>query len=155
MLPKPEPEATPKKKPLLAITGFGVVLLFALGFALYCWLTLKTVVVSGQSMLPTLKNGKKVLVSNAYWLVGAIRDGDIVVIKGDTGEDYIIKRVYKMAGEKVDVVNMPNNWQLTRGEFVVPEGTVYVIGDNREVSDDSRRFGPVERTRILGKVVAY
>jgi signal peptidase I len=137
------------------MTGFGVVLLFVLAFVLFFHSAFTTVVVNGKSMLPTLKDGKKVLVSNAYWLVGSIRHGDIVVIRAEDSGEYIIKRVYKLQGEQVDVMNMPSNWKLVQGPYTVPEGTMYVLGDNREVSEDSRRFGPVEVSAVIGKVVAY
>lgn len=137
------------------MTGFGVVLLFVLAFVLFFHSAFTTVVVSGKSMLPTLQNGKKVLVSNAYWLVGGIRHGDIVVIRTDDKGEYIIKRVYKLPGEQVDVMNVPVTWKLVQGPYTVPQDTVFVLGDNREVSEDSRRFGPVDITHIIGKVVAY
>lgn len=139
-----------------AFTGFGIVLLLVLGFVVYFFLTFKTVVVSGVSMLPTFRNGQRVLVGKAYWLIGPIRDGDVVVIREESPQNpdgYIIKRVYRMAGEVVDWINVPRRWRLAQGEFKVPEGTVYVLGDNREQSEDSRSFGPVDRNRILGKVV--
>ena len=106
-------------------------------------------------MLPTLKNKQKVLVSTAYWLVGPIQDRDIVVISQDTPGEYIIKRVFKKAGETVDFLNAPTDWLMKNGEFKVPEGNVYVLGDNRAISEDSRKFGPVETNKIIGKVVAY
>jgi signal peptidase I len=155
MLPDPKPELKPKKTQRRAFTGFGAVLLFVLAFVLFFHFSFTTVIVSGSSMLPTLKNGKKVLVSRAYWLVGAVQDGNIVVIKGDSPGDYIIKRVYKMGGESVDMFNAPSNWLLANGEYKVPKGSVYVLGDNRSVSEDSRKIGPVELEKILGKVVAY
>jgi signal peptidase I len=138
-----------------AITGFGIVLLFVFGFTIFFYLNFNTVIVSGSSMLPTYKNGRRLLASRAYWLVGPIRDKDIVVIKGDGPSDYIIKRVYKMGGEVVDFANVPEQWTIAMGEFVVPTGNVYVLGDNREVSEDSRKFGPVPVDRILGKIVSY
>lgn len=153
MLPNSEHRRS-RRKMRRIFTGFGAVLLFVLGFVVFFYLNFKTVVVSGQSMLPTLKNGKKVLVSNAYWLVGSIQHGDIVVIKGETGE-YLIKRVYKMAGEQVDVMNMPVDWRLVRGPYRVPPGEIYVLGDNREVSEDSRRLGGIALGLVIGKVVAY
>ena len=104
-------------------------------------------------MLPTLTNGQRVLTSRAYWLVGPIRDKDVVVIKDDGPTGYIIKRVYKMAGEIVDWYNVPDNVDFRDGEYKVPLGHVYVLGDNREVSEDSRRFGPVKVDDIIGKVV--
>jgi signal peptidase I len=158
MLPNSTPERPPAGTRRKAFTGFGVVLLFVLAFVLFFHFNFTSVVVSGQSMLPTLKNGKKVLVSKAYWLVGAIEDGNIVVIKGDKPSDYIIKRVYKLAGETVDTFNTPRNWLLSSSDgkgYKVPDGTVFVLGDNRAISEDSRLFGPVEMDRIIGKVVAY
>lgn len=136
-----------------AITGFGVTLLVLLAFASYFYLTFKTVVVTGESMLPTLKNGQRVLTSKAYWLVGPVKQKDIVVLKDDGPTGYIIKRVYRMEGEVVDWYNVPDGFDFTKGEFKVPPGHVYVLGDNREVSEDSRRFGPVKVEDIIGKVV--
>jgi signal peptidase I len=136
-----------------AITGFGVTLFFLLAFALYFHFTFTTVIVSGESMLPTLKSGQRVLTSRAYWLVGPIKQKDIVVIKDDGPTGYIIKRVYRMPGETVDWYNTPEGFDFTKGEFKVPAGSVYVLGDNREVSEDSRKFGPVKLTDIIGKVV--
>jgi signal peptidase I len=136
-----------------AITGFGVLLLCLLGFAIYFHLTFTTVVVSGESMLPTLKSGQRVLTSKAYWLVGPIKEKDVVVIRDDGPTGYIIKRVYKMAGQVVDWALVPDSFDFRSGEYHVPEGTVYVLGDNRQVSEDSRRFGPVPVESIIGKVV--
>ena len=103
-------------------------------------------------MLPTFKNGAHLLTSSAYWLVGPIQKGDIVVLIDDSGTA-IIKRVYGMEGDKVDWLNVPEDYNLSSGEYVVPDQTLYVLGDNREVSEDSRRFGPVPYDRIIGKVV--
>lgn len=136
-----------------AITGFGVILLFLLAFAIYFHFTFTTVVVSGDSMLPTLKNGQRVLTSKAYWLVGPIGIKDVVVIKDDGPTGYIIKRIYRMPGEIVEWFNVPDTADLRDGEFKVPSDHVYVLGDNREVSEDSRRFGPVPISNIIGKVV--
>lgn len=104
-------------------------------------------------MLPTLKNNQRVLTSRAYWLVGRIKDKDIVVIRDDGPTGYIIKRVYRMAGEVVDWYNVPDYFDFRKGEFKVPAGYAYVLGDNREVSEDSRKFGPVKMSDIIGKVV--
>jgi signal peptidase I len=138
-----------------AFTGFGLVLLMVLAFAILMYRTLHTVIVSGVSMYPTFKDKQRVLVSNAYWLVGSIKDKDVVVLKDKEARDggYIIKRVYKMGGEQVDEVNAPHSWKLSNGPYVVPEGSVYVLGDNRGMSEDSRFFGPIKQEDILGKVV--
>jgi signal peptidase I len=138
-----------------AITGFGVLLTLILVFAIFFYLNFKTVQVSGVSMLPTLKDGQRVLVSKAYWLVGPIHKGDIVVIRDETPTGFIIKRIHFMAGEKVDWKWVPDSWQLKDGPMVVPEGQIFVMGDNKPQSEDSRRFGPVPIADVLGKVVVW
>jgi signal peptidase I len=140
-------------KKVRTITGFGGAMLLILGFVIYFWATFKTVVVSGDSMRPTFKTGTRLLVSDAYWLIGPIKDKDIVVIRGNGPNDYIIKRVYRMGGEVVDWYNVPKTWSLENGEYRVPQGDVYVLGDNRAISEDSRIFGPVDLSKVIGKVV--
>lgn len=136
-----------------AATGFGLTLAILFFFALFMNLNFHTVIVDGQSMLPTFRPDDKVVVSKAYWLVGAIRDKDIVVIKDPTGTGYIIKRVFRMAGEDVPVDKWPYFHHIVDGPYTVPDGDVYVLGDNLPESEDSRRFGPVETSKIIGKVV--
>lgn len=137
------------------ITGFGVLLLFLLAGSVVLYLNFKTVVVSGTSMTPTLKNGQRVLVSHAYWLVGPIQHGDIVVVKDNNPDGYMIKRVFKMGGEEVDYYNYPRNYSMANGSYVVPKGTLFLLGDNRMNSEDSRSIGPVPVSYVLGKVVVW
>jgi signal peptidase I len=137
-----------------ALTGFGLSLVMILLITLFFYFNFKTVIVSGRSMEPTFKDKQRLLACRAYWLVGGIKDKDVVVIKHGPGpQDYIIKRVYKMAGEVVDWVNVPASWKLTNGEYKVPEGHIYVLGDNREVSEDSRKFDAVPIDQVIGKIV--
>ena len=153
-----EPETPTHRIRRKAFTGFGVVMLGVLLFAVFFFLNFTTVVVSGTSMLPTFKTGSRLLATKAYWLVGPLRHDDIVVMREKDGSGYFIKRVFRLPGEIIDVktndiVNLPRYRKLAEGSFVVPLGTVYVLGDNREVSSDSREFGPVEMSRVIGKVV--
>jgi signal peptidase I len=138
-----------------AVTGFGISLLLMFLLALFFFFNFTTVIVSGHSMEPTYHTGQRLLACKAYWLVGGIKDNDIVVIRTGKGGEYIIKRVYKQAGEVVDWVNAPADWHLAEGEYVVPPNSIYVIGDNRKVSEDSRSFGPVEVSRVIGKIVRH
>lgn len=162
MRDEPVSEASISDRPKLRVaprsgrkTGtLAALIIFAL-FAFFIWKNFRAVEVSGPSMLPTFHTGQRVTVSDAYWLFGQIRDGDIVVFKIPGDSSFIIKRVYKMAGEKVDYVNSPKGWSFTNGEFTVPPGTIFVLGDNRPKSDDSRVFGPVELSKVLGKVIVY
>ena len=133
--------------------GFSISLVMLLLIAVFYFTNFKSVVVTGDSMEPTFMSGRRLLASDAYWLVGGLRPNDIVVIRGEKNDEYIIKRIYKVAGQKVDWANTPDDWSLVKGEFVVPEGHIFVLGDNRAVSEDSRRFGAVPIDRVLGKVV--
>jgi signal peptidase I len=138
---------------LKAFMKFGFYLIFALGFALFYFFNFHTVVVHGESMLPTFQNGQHVMISKAYWLIGPIQDNDIVVLHDQNPDGYIIKRVYRLAGQTVDWVNAPDSVSVTGGEYKVPLDCVYVLGDNRLKSEDSRKFGPVQMDQIIGKVV--
>lgn len=143
----------PKRKTVL-VTGFTVFLLLMLGFSVFFFLNFNTASVSGPSMEPTLKNGRRLLFTRAYWLVGDIRKNDIIVfVSPDDPKESVIKRVAGLPGDKIDPLNAPNDWGLARGPFTVPEGTLYVLGDNAEVSEDSRDFGPIPRASVKGKIV--
>lgn len=138
-----------------AVTGFGVFLLGVFGFALFFYGNFRTVVVKGDSMEPTFESGQRLLMSQAYWLVGKVRKNDIVVVRvPDTG-DTLIKRVKGLPGDVINFMDVPETWRLGEGEYRVPEGMIYVLGDNRPVSQDSRAFGPLEPQDVLGKVVVY
>ncbi|HCE00366.1 MAG TPA: signal peptidase I [Armatimonadetes bacterium] len=137
----------------MAITGFGLVLVMILVLAVLFYANFRTVVVSGPSMEPTFKSGDRLLASRAYWLVGPIQKKDIVVVKPEGSSTYVIKRVAYMPGETVDYQNIPDNWPLTNGPYKVPEGKVYLLGDNWANSEDSRKYGPVSESAILGKIV--
>ena len=143
---------SPKGRTLI-YTGFGSFLLFLFGIVIFFYYNFKTIEVQGDSMMPTLKPGQRLLVSKAYWLVGDLKQDDIIVIENSRDNEIIIKRVYKLAGEKVDLRDVPFSWDVTQGDYIVPEGTVYVLGDNWSVSQDSRHYGPFELTDVIGKVV--
>lgn len=145
-----------RRKQKVAITGFGAVLIAIFGLVLFFKTNFEYVIVSGNSMEPTFNDKDRILTSRAYWLVGGIRKGDVIVTHNPESEDpraYLIKRVHAVAGETVDFLNVPESHRLADGEFVVPPGHVYVIGDNRAVSEDSRKFGPIDVKDILGKYV--
>ncbi len=154
-----KPETLGKSSHLLMATGktrkfkvgFGLIVVFA--FAVFLKLDFRSVIVDGHSMLPTLTPGERVIVSNAYWLVGAVRDGDIVVVKDPGSSGFIIKRVFRLAGERVPLDKWPGFHHLEDGPYSVPDGNIYVLGDNQTQSEDSRIFGPVPQKSIVGKVV--
>ena len=123
--------------------------------------------VSGQSMEPTLSDRQIVFYSRVS---GNYDRGDIVSIKMPSGEKYV-KRVIAIAGDEVNIrdgkvfVNgMVSEEDYTKGvtdrgdygityPYTVKENTVFVLGDNREESVDSRTFGPVVTSSVKGKLL--
>ena len=100
-------------------------------------------VVKGPSMEPAYKDGQIVFVNT---LNRSYRVGDAVVIDGsffNGSVAYGIKRISALPGVKVDT---------PEGEAVVPEGAVFVLGDNEEMSLDSRELGFLPIEKIKGVV---
>lgn len=124
-------------------------------------------VVGGDSMEPHLKNGDLVVY---FRMEPVYLPGDVISIRVPSG-DYYVKRIAAIGGDEVDLrdgrvyVNgeeLPGTW--SRGEtleesgaviypYKVREGNVFVLGDNRMVSLDSRRFGEVNLRQIRGKLL--
>lgn len=128
--------------------------------------------VKGTSMVPTLNNQDKMLVSGLFYKPKA---GDIVVFKKDEydPEKALVKRIIATEGQKINidfdkgivyVDEVPieedyiNDITTTKLDFIgpktVPEGCVFVMGDNRNMSTDSRKaeIGMVDSRLIIGKV---
>ena len=130
--------------------------------------------VDGHSMVPTLQNEDRLLVVNSI-LYHDYRYGDIVVLRKDTFlKEPIVKRVIATEGQMVDIdfstgsvyvdgqlLDEPyinEQTYLEEGtEFplTVPEGSIFVMGDNRNHSSDSRdsRLGTVDTRYVIGKAV--
>ena len=131
--------------------------------------------VSGESMRETLQDQDMLVVLN-NWLCGGYEQGDIVILQRDDfyGGEPIVKRVIATEGQTVDIdfdagvvyvdgtaleepyTRVPT-WTQEGTEFplTVPEGCVFVMGDNRNDSDDSRdsALGPVDTRCVLGRAL--
>lgn len=144
-----EPVATsaPRKAARTGILIALVSILLALSFFFY---NFQFVIVSGESMFPTLTSNQRILVCKALWALGQPNRGDIVVL--DTENGFIVKRVAYLSGDEVPSGERPIGWPM-EPNFVVPPGSVYVLGDNAGASEDSRLFGPVRIDHIIGKAV--
>jgi len=145
-----EPEV-PRPSPLRAILRFALLTIFVL-LAIFAY-NFQTVIVTGNSMLPTLHDRERLLVCKALWLIGPPRERDIVVVKTGGPEEFIVKRVIGVAGAIIPAMLTPLGWNVAQGDYRVPEGTIYIVGDNLDASEDSRVFGPVLVSDVVGKVV--
>ncbi|MBR0282747.1 MAG: signal peptidase I [Oscillibacter sp.] len=130
--------------------------------------------VDGHSMLPTLQHGDRLLVLSSLWYHD-YRYKDIVILRKETfDEKPIVKRVIATEGQTVDIdfhvgivyvdgvaLDEPYINEMTYTEegitfpLTVPEGSVFVMGDNRNHSSDSRhsRLGTVDTRYIIGRAV--
>lgn len=128
-----------------------------------------TVVVQGRSMTPTLVDGDRYLLHRWQLLFRAPARGDLVVVRDATRNDFVVKRVIALPGERVqfrDGAVFVNGERLV--EPYLPAGTrtvvsdgidplvlvgkdrYFILGDNREISEDSRSYGAVSGKQILG-----
>lgn len=151
---------------LMVGSVLAVVLLFTF--------VIRLIGVDGCSMLPTLQDGDRLLVLNDP-LCGGYGPGDIVVLRKEGFlPTPIVKRVVATEGQVVDIdfmsgivyvdglplkedyVNEPTlTEEGTEFPLTVPEGSVFVMGDNRNNSTDSRdvRLGTVDERYIIGRAV--
>ncbi len=152
-----------KARTLVSLTA-QVVLLVAIAAAFF----LRTPQVDGISMEPRVQAGEFVLINTLAFRFGPIRRGDVVAFRHDapTPETYI-KRIVGLPGERVEVrdgvvsvngrtlaepyVEFPD--RRSAAPVVVPPNTYYVLGDNRADSDDSRTWGVLAASDIVGKAV--
>lgn len=129
-------------------------------------------------MYPNFENGEYLLANKVIYKVSAPQRGDVIIFKHSDTQDYI-KRVIGIPGDTVSIrdgkivlngkvldesaylastIYTTGQAYLKEGETItVPEAKVFVCGDNRMHSSDSRDFGPIEFGAIKGKawVVYY
>jgi len=121
--------------------------------------------VLGQSMEPNLHTAQRVVVEKVtYRFLHGPRRGDIVVIDLPEQTEMLIKRVVGLPGETIEVrggevyiegERLEEPWMVkpgggNYGPQIIPPLHVFVIGDNRGASNDSRNFGPVPIEHVVG-----
>jgi len=137
----------------------------------------QTFYIPSVSMVPTLQVGDRIIVSKLSTTFGDINRGDVIVFKhppredcgGDTGPNSdLVKRVIGMPGDELTSRNntiyvngkkLVERWEHAPdlgseiGYVKVPKGHYFMMGDNRPSSCDSRMWGTLPESLIVGKVV--
>jgi signal peptidase I len=150
--------------------ALGIAILIAVSIRV---LLFAPIVVDGVSMMPTLQDGEKLIVNKAIFFISEPKRGDIIVFHATEDKDWI-KRVI---GEPGDIVEVENDTLYINDEMVdepyldisksiatgiltngfrseVPEDHIFVMGDNRQNSRDSRMIGPIPIDSVFGRAEA-
>jgi len=166
--PQSREEVTAKKRSPLGVVA-EIVIIVAAAFAIAMLVqafVVKPFTIHQISMQPTLLEGDRILISRLTYHFRDPKPGDIIVFRSPVNEgDDLVKRIVAVAGDRVAVKNgvlyvngepKDEPYLLERpfagdmAEEVVPPGKVFVMGDNRNNSGDSRFFGPIDRDSIIG-----
>jgi signal peptidase I len=130
-------------------------------------------VVSGASMEPSFHSGQVIVIDKRYYRRHPVRRGDVVILR--EGNAVLIKRVYALEDDTIWTLMSAEDGELYREivepgmlprvrrlmpmlpfyrltRYHVPRGTVYVVGDHTSASVDSRHFGPVPLSDLMGRV---
>ena len=150
---------------LAEVVVLAIILYFGISFAV------QTVHVEGLSMFATLDDNDYLIADKIAYRLHAPQRGDIIILRPPTDDSKdFIKRVIALPGERLLIrdgqvlINghrlnepyLPENW-TSQANWGAPDGQVmppnqyFVMGDNRNRSQDSRTFGPIGRDRIDGR----
>jgi signal peptidase I len=154
----------------VAIFSLALMLAIVLGRAV----AFQPCFVPTSSMAPTLQKGDYLLLNTLIYRLGEPQRGDVVVFRAPPNADPdtrdFVKRVVGLPGDTLAVWNgrLFRNGQVVSepyikeymdytypgpgSSFQVPAGQLFVLGDNRNISDDSHLWGPLPRANLLGKV---
>jgi signal peptidase I len=127
--------------------------------------------IPSTSMAPTLEPGEHVLADKLAYRLHAPRRGDLVVFRHPQTGEVLLKRVVALGGQQVGIEDgalvvdgrrpaepFVRDKRLLDSQYfgpvTVPRGSVFVLGDRRSDSIDSRRFGPVPVGDVIGRVDA-
>jgi signal peptidase I len=156
--------------------SYHIALAIIIGVLIVSFVGQRTIVI-GHSMEPTLHDSDQLIIEKLTTRFGKLNQGDIVTIfipeKLEEGEDYIIKRVIGVEGDKVQIKDgkiYVNDKQIDEdytsvsttleddpqnSNVKVGEGQIFVLGDNRQpnASKDSRTLGLIDIKKVRGRAI--
>jgi signal peptidase I len=162
--------------------GFEWLKAFGIGFIIFAFVRtffFSNYIVEGHSMMPTLEEGNKLVVGKLGYEAEDLSRFDIIVFHANEEEDFV-KRIIGLPGDKIEYKNdqlwingkrvdepyldlyrkkvlgnkLTGDFTLEErtGEVTVPKDHLFVMGDNRLGSWDSRHFGFISEDQVVGKV---
>lgn len=162
----------PKQEPSLLqhlVREFVTALIPAILIALFVnvFIAKAAMVEDGPSMQPNLYRGYRMMTEKVSYYFHEPQRGDIVIAEQPNGAPTLVKRVIGLPGETIELQNghtfidgasIHEPWitHFGNGDFAprqIPEGFVFIVGDNRPASHDSRAIGPVPIEHIKGRVI--
>lgn len=164
-MPQRKPRKSPAREYLETLIGAAILAVFIMTFVA------RAFTVDGPSMLPTLEHGQRLLVDRLTYRFQPPQRGDVVVFRYPANpREHFIKRIIGVPGDEVRIASGTvylngvalqesylNGRMLPRsfGPMVVAEDTYFVLGDNRNNSEDSRdrRVGLVPRNNLIGRAL--
>ena len=144
-------------------------IIFVVVFVAVWFSVIQTYEVFQTSMEPNFHEGQRIVVNKAaYWQwIGNPKRGDVIVLQAPSGstDDYL-KRVIGLTGDTVEITKgvlyindvkmdepyVKRSFTYSFAKITVPEDSYFVLGDNRDISNDSHRWGMLARSKIIGKV---
>jgi signal peptidase I len=143
------------------------VVLIAIGVFLLSRATVQSFVVVGSSMEPSFEDGQRLLVNKVVYRLREPQIGEVIVFHPPTGKRVdFIKRIIALPGDTIEIkegavyvnnqaidepyIKAAPSYAMTSEE--IPEGEYFVLGDNRNNSNDSHSWGTLPQENIIGKV---
>jgi signal peptidase I len=158
-----------KRRAGLAELVLTVVVAFVLVFGVVRPFVIEAYRIPSESMVPTLEVGDRILANKFIYHFTDPKKGDVIVFDSVDEEDdqTLVKRVVGVAGDEIQVedgvlfvngeaqnepyLNQELPFRGSYGPTEVPEGHIFVMGDNRGNSADSRVFGPLPLENVKGE----
>jgi signal peptidase I len=171
------PPPPPRSRLRRVMVPWGIIVVLGLVIAVVVRLfVFQLYYVPSTSMNPTIKAGDRILVDKLAFHLHPVERGDIIVFRRPAaatcgeGLDDFVKRVIGLPGETISgkdgqvyidgkrlaepwLPKVSTTYTATFGPDKIPAGDYFMMGDHRTTSCDSRYWGPIKRSAVIGEVV--